>query len=177
MGSAHSPVYPSKFRNVEIQQGSNISEDTQIGEFSYVGFNCTITKSNIGRYCSFANNVSIGIGEHRLDRISTSSIFYENPYEVLTEKNCTIGNDVWIGTNSVIRRGVTIGDGAVIGANSFVNKDVPDFAICAGSPARVIKYRFDEKAIEAVKDSKWWELDIAEAKRMIENLEATLKHT
>jgi virginiamycin A acetyltransferase len=175
--SRRSQPYRSSFENVEIQEGSNISEDCKIGSFTYIGFNCTVTKSEIGRYCSIANNVSIGIGEHRLEKVSTSSIFYDNPYEVLTQKKCTIGNDVWIGTNSVIRRGVRIGDGAVVGANSFVNRDVPDFAVCAGSPAKILKYRFNESQIGAIRNSKWWELDVAEAKTVIMKLEETFKNT
>ena len=74
-------------------------------------------------YVSIANNVTIGAGEHDLNKISTSSLFYDNAYDVLTEKDCIIGNDVWIGVDSIIRRGVTIGNGAIIGANSFVNQD------------------------------------------------------
>src|SRR5690349_1524407 len=108
---------PEAFPGVEIQSGSNVSHDCKIGRNTYIGFNCTITRAVIGRYCSIANNVSIGVGEHDLSRISTSSLFYDDPYKVLTEGECSLGNDVWIGTNSVVRRGVVIGDGAVIGAN------------------------------------------------------------
>lgn len=156
------------FINVEILQSSNVSIDCIIGEYTYIGNNCTITKSIIGRYCSIANNVSIGIGEHDISKISTSSLFYEKPYETLTKlAPCLIGNDVWIGTNCVIRRGVKIGDGAVIGANSFVNKDVPDFAVVAGIPAKVIKYRFSFSKIELIKDSDWWYKNINEAHELI----------
>lgn len=70
-----------------------------------------------------------------------------------------IGNDVWIGVGSIIRRGVTIGNGAVIGANSFVNKDVPPYAFAVGSPARVIKYRFKKEMIEKIEESCWWQYE------------------
>lgn len=110
------------FPNVDIQTGCVIGHDCLIGEYSYVGMNTTITRSAIGRYCSIANNVSIGDGEHDLYKPSTSSYFYEDAYNELTKSDCIIGNDVWIGTKSIIRRGIVVGNGAVIGANSFVNK-------------------------------------------------------
>ncbi len=157
-------------RNVEVMKGALISDDTIIGEYSYVGFNSFITKATLGRYCSIAANVSIGLGEHIVDNISTSSLFYQNPYSILTEKDCIIGNDVWIGVDSVIRRGIEIGNGAIVGANSFVNKNVPPFAIVAGVPAAVIRYRFSEEQIAKIEESKWWEFDIEDAQAIISKL-------
>lgn len=154
-----------------VMKGTILSGENKIGDYSYIGFNCNITKSTIGRYCSIANNVSIGIGEHKIKRVSTSSLFYSNPFETLTEKECKIGNDVWIGSNTVIRRGVTVGDGAIIGANSFVNKDVKDFEIVGGSPSKHIRMRFDKNTIFEIKKSCWWDYNINEAKNKISELE------
>lgn len=159
------------YKNVEILHGTHIDSYSEIGEYTYIGSNCLITKAKVGRYVSIANNVSIGPGEHDVEKISTSSLFYDNPYEYLTRKDVLIGNDVWIAANVVIRRGVKIGHGAVIGANSFVNKDVPDFAIVAGSPAKLIKYRFTEEKIRKIIHSNWWNKDLIEAKKTIEELE------
>jgi virginiamycin A acetyltransferase len=153
-----------------IMPFTNISSDTIIGDYTYIGYNCNITKSKIGRYCSIANNVTIGAGEHLINEVSTSSLFYENAYETLTNASCVIQNDVWIGVNSVIRRGVNIGNGAIIGANSFVNKDVPAYAIVVGSPAKILKYRFEDDKIHFLTQSKWWEMKIEEARRFIKNL-------
>lgn len=150
---------------------SLVSNDSQIGGYTYIGFNCCITKAKIGRYVSIANNVSIGLGEHDYNQISTSSYFYENAYEKLTAKECIIGNDVWIGVDSIIRRGVKIGDGAVIGANSFVNSDIPEYSIAVGNPAKVVKYRFSKEKIEMIRSSQWWNLDLKEAKKIIQQLE------
>lgn len=155
----------------QIMHNSILSGDNQIGDYTYIGFNCIITQSVVGRYCSIANNVSIGIGEHKINRVSTSSLFYENPFETLTQGECIIGNDVWIGSNAVIRRGVKIGNGAIIGANSFVNKDVNDFEIVGGVPAKLIKKRFDENTIKLIKQSNWWDFDIENARLKISELE------
>jgi len=68
-----------------------------------------------------------------------------------------IGNDVWVGYNVIItNKCKKIGNGAVIGAGSIVTKDVPAYSIVAGNPAKVIKYRFDEKTIDKIEKSKWW---------------------
>ena len=88
----------------------------------------------------------------------------------MTKLNCTIKNDVWIGVDSVILRGVTIGNGVIIGANSVVNKDIPDFAIAVGSPAKVIKYRFKKNKINKILKSKWWESDIDYARKLMKDL-------
>lgn len=156
--------------NIQVMQGSIVSSDSRIGANTYIGFNCHISKAQIGRYTSIADNVLVGPGEHRLDRISTHSLFYDAPYEILTEAPCVIQDDVWIGAACIIRRGVTIGTGAVIGANSFVNKDVPPFAIMAGSPARCIGVRFDADMSARILASRWWELPADEARKLIEQL-------
>ncbi len=159
-------------KNISVAKGSTIDSKSSIGDFTYIGKNCNITKTSIGRYCSIANNVSIGQGEHDLNKISTNSLFYDNnSYEVLTKQPCNIGNDVWIGTDVVILRGVSIGDGAVIGANSVVTKDVPSFAIVAGSPARLLRYRFDDEKQKKILESSWWNQDIGGAKSLILELE------
>lgn len=68
----------------------------------------------------------------------------------------TIGNDVWIGANVVILQGVHIGDGAIIAAGAVVTKDVDDYAIVGGVPAKLIRYRFSERQIKAFKEIQWW---------------------
>jgi acetyltransferase-like isoleucine patch superfamily enzyme len=68
-----------------------------------------------------------------------------------------IGSDVWIGTGAIILAGVTIGNGAVIGSGSVVTKMVPDYAIVAGNPARLIRMRFDEQTIHAFQELQWWD--------------------
>ncbi len=167
------PRVANEVRNFQIMHNSILSGDNVIGDHTYIGFNCIITSSTIGRYCSIANNVSIGIGEHKIKRVSTSSLFYKRPFETLTEKDCIIGDDVWIGSNVVVRRGVTIGNGAVIGANAFVNKNVKPYEIVGGIPAKHIKMRFNENLIALIEASRWWQEDLEKAKTIIADLEST----
>ncbi len=157
--------------NTTIMEGSVTDHLTEIGKYCYIGRYCYLTKVKIGNYCSIANNVSIGQGEHNLSKISTNSIFYENSFEELTKDDCEIGNDVWIGVDSIIKRGVKIGNGAVVGSNSVVTKNIPAYAIVVGSPAKIIKYRFDREKIGLIENSKWWELDFDKAKNEFKKLE------
>jgi len=165
--------------NVQIGENSKVDKHSVIGEYTYLGSNCFVTKATIGRYVSIGNNVSIGPGEHRLDRISTSNYLYDhkiNWYEELTEKDVVIGNDVWIGTDSIVRRGITIGNGAVIGANSFVNRDVPPYAIVAGNPAKLIRYRFSPNIIKIIEESQWWKNELNEAREIVDKMENMLNY-
>lgn len=151
----------------EVCASSRVSNDSTLGRYTYVGERCDITRAQVGNYVSIANNVSIGPGEHQLRNYSTSSLFYEKPYAELTAGDCIIKSDAWIGVDCIVRRGVTIGFGAAVGANSFVNADVPNFAIVAGTPARVIGFRFDEEMQELILESAWWEQDIETAREIM----------
>lgn len=155
---------------IEIGRGTCIDSLSEVGSYAYIGKNCNITKSKIGRYVSVANNVTIGAGEHETGRISTSSLFYENPFEVLTQNNCIIESDAWIGVDAIILRGVRVGFGAVVGANAVVTQDVPDFAIVVGAPARIIRYRFSEAVKDKILRSRWWDVDFADASHIIVGL-------
>jgi virginiamycin A acetyltransferase len=156
---------------ITILKGSYVCSNSIIDSYNYIGYNTLITKTNIGRYNSIANNVNIGHGEHPLHLISTSSFINNTPYEVLTEKECNIEHDVWIGSGVTIKRGVTLGIGSVVGANAFVNKDVPPYAIVGGVPATIIKYRFPPEKIDKILNSKWWEYELEKALPIIKELE------
>lgn len=80
---------------------------------------------------------------------------------------------MWIGHGSKILSGVSIGDGAIIGANSLVVKDIPPYAVAVGSPAEVIKYRFDEETIEKLLEIKWWDFKEDEIIKIIPLLQSS----
>lgn len=144
----------------------------KIGAYTYFGRGDLVgSVRSIGRFCSIAPNVTIGLGEHPMHFLSTHPAFFKGAgmfpglKEVMgVDRDAStlsyapeIGNDVWIGTNAVISRGVKIGHGAVIGAGAFVNKDVPDYAIVVGQPARVVKLRFAESIVERLLRLSWWD--------------------
>jgi hypothetical protein len=152
----------------------NLIFHSTIGDYSYTGPHDMIMHAKIGKFCSIAWGITIGGGEHNYNRISSHDFIYNNFYGIKDPqikdeynrfgKECTIGNDVWIGANSTILRDVKIGDGAIIGANTIVTKDIPPYAIVVGNPGKVIKYRFDEKTINQLIEIKWWDLPIEKIK-------------
>lgn len=151
-------VSPKSITGHHIVVGCNtqIDDKSSVGSYTYIGDRCSVTRASIGRYVSIGNNVSIGPGEHDLSNISTSSHFYKNIYDELTKDDCIIEGDVWIGVNAIVLRGVKVGVGAAIAANAVVTKDVPDYAVVAGVPARIIKYRFDADKRKKLLTTKWW---------------------
>ena len=139
-----------------------------MGKHSYVGknFHRTHPDSRIGAFCSFGHNISFGPSQHPMDWLSTAPFQYIEDRK-LTEKQklltwetvpVSCGNDVWIGNNVVVKDGVNIADGAVIGSNSVVTHDVPPYAVVAGCPARIIRYRFSKNIIKDLLRLKWWDL-------------------
>jgi acetyltransferase-like isoleucine patch superfamily enzyme len=148
---------------------------TKIGAYTYISGPANLRGlKSIGRFCSLGNDINIGPGHHPLNWLSTSpfqynaaffdhpeirglgqtNLHYESPPEVIIE------NDVWIGSNVTIFRGVKVGNGAVIGAGSIVTKDVPNYAVVAGTPAKLIKYRFNQDIIDRLIKLQWWNYDL-----------------
>ena len=168
-----------KGREVKIYSGCHII-DSVIGDFTYCSYDTKINNANIGKFCSIAGRVTIGAAEHPLDWISTSPVF-ENvknsgtnikfaTEKIPAVKATTIGHDVWIGEGAMIKQGITIGNGAVIGAMAMVTKDVPPYAIVAGIPAKVIRFRFDENTINTLQESEWWNYDDDKLKELGKNI-------
>ena len=116
---------------------------------------------SIGRFCSIAYGVTIiASGEHNYQGVANYpfAAMFNNDVDrdTLSKGSVFIGNDVWLGANSIILSGVTIGDGAVIAAGAVVVGSVPPYAIVGGVPARIIKYRFSSEIIDSLLQVAWW---------------------
>ena len=155
---------------VKIYDRTTVS-NSKIGSYTYIGRNNRIKNTEIGKFCSLGSDLKIGLGIHPLNFISTYPGLYGSNASGATrfvQENQThqefttikIMNDVWIGDNVIILDGVTIGNGAVVGAGAVVTKDVPAFAVFAGVPAQLIKFRFSASEIEALNNFGWWDRDI-----------------
>ena len=164
-----------KIRKISKKQHNPTIKNKFFERCSFVASNANISNpdTKIGKFCSIAGNASIGASQHPIHFLSThgfqydlnehkeyGNIFNENNLYSVDNMNkpCNIGNDVWIGTNAVIKPNVKIGDGAIVGSNAVVTKDVPPYAIVVGMPAKIIKYRFNKRTINKLLKLKWWDL-------------------
>ncbi|MGE7689363.1 CatB-related O-acetyltransferase [Lysinibacillus sp. NPDC097214] len=160
--------------------------NTEIGRYSYVGNFCTVVNTKIGNFCSIADNSIIGGASHPIEWVSTSPVFHEginimrknfSSHEYKTDKETIIGNDVWIGNNSLIKSGVFIADGAVIGMGSVLTKDVGAYEIWAGNPAKFIRKRFSNEVIEKLNNTEWWNYSDSQLKEESINFNDVNKFT
>jgi len=170
-------------RNVKLGRGVTIEAGTHvcaggIGNHTYINKYCLIDRNtvSIGNFCSIAYGVKIGLGNHPSKWVSSHPFAYDKkygfvtqnrPFDEQTTQKCTIGNDVWIGANATILAGITVGNGAIIGAHSLVTTDVEPYSIVAGTPAKLIRFRFDQQTIAGLQQLQWWNWDDARIKQMV----------
>lgn len=150
-----------------IARANEIS-DSDFLDWSYTSQHVMIFNAEIGKFCNIAASVRINPTNHPMWRATLHHFTYrakchhmgEDDQEIFAwrKKNrVKIGPDVWIGHGAIIMPGVNIGTGAVIGAGAVVTKDVPNYSIVVGAPARVIKRRVDEATEAALLRIKWWD--------------------
>src|SRR5690554_103419 len=167
----------SKSSHIIVEEHASVGDivvhakNMTVGAYTYIRSGSVISaNTRIGRFCSIAKNVVIGVdgAAHPLDWLSTSPFQYDKnmhttPMQLSSyeppPQEVVVGNDIWIGEGARIMAGVTIGDGAVIAAYSLVTKDVPNYAIVGGMPAKVIKYRFPPEMAEAILNTQWWQYE------------------
>ena len=146
-----------------------------LGAFSY-SHSPFSREMAIGRYCSFSWGLELIAADHPLDWATTSPVthnhqdirgleLYLNDIGVQEyrmqvydpgHRPVQFGHDVWVGMRTLIKRGITIGHGAVVAAGSLVTHDVPPYAIVAGTPARILRFRFADALIARLLKSEWW---------------------
>lgn len=168
---APDPPSPPPFYTAEALAGLVAAGIAEIGAHTYgrprVHWWREPVRLIIGRYTSIADGVEILLGgNHRADWVTTY------PFTALghlwpeaagitghpaSKGDVRIGSDVWLGMGATILSGVTIGDGAVVGARAVVASNVPPFAVVAGNPARILRYRFDRRRIDALLAIRWWD--------------------
>ena len=175
----------SKLNTEAIQQFKDVplfahhnNDFENVGKYTYghaAALKYACNKVEIGNFCSIGPEVILAPSEHDIHSISMHHFHQDCRYGYFvpsiygadnwTEEhskknyNVIIKNDVWIGARAIILAGVTIGNGAIIAAGAVVTKDVPDFAIVEGVPAKIIKYRFTENEQKIILKSEWWNWD------------------
>lgn len=173
------------FRAPAFTTAQNKLEFARIDAYSIMGNYSSLRHSSIGRYCSIAHKVEIGLESVDTTHVTTSWALQEpNPFAASAQSadgagaecaQVTIGHDVWIGTHVCVLKSVTIGTGAVIGAGSIITHDVPPYAVVAGagggsnSHGIVRRYRFKDDVIADLLESKWWEYDLPRVQAMYQS--------
>lgn len=129
-------------KSFHVGSSVSIGRGLVAGDFVYVGPHSLLPPHvHIGNYSSLSAFVAIVGADHNFDPPGVPIVFAGRP----PSRTTTIGSDVLIGHGAILLRGVTIGNGAIIGAGAVVTKNVPAYAVVAGVPAEVLRYRFDER--------------------------------
>lgn len=157
-------------RYTEVGEQVHMS-DCVLDDYSYISRGCELIHTDIGKFANIAAMVRINPGFHPMERVTQHHITYRLSRYGLAEdddapffdwrrrQRVVIGHDTWIGHGVVVMPGVRIGHGAVVGSNSVVTRDVPDYAIVAGAPARPIRMRFARDIADALIATAWWDWD------------------
>ncbi|MDZ4375389.1 MAG: CatB-related O-acetyltransferase [Phenylobacterium sp.] len=152
--------------------------EVDVGMYSYGCFDRwrVPPRTRIGRYCSFARSVRILDANHPIQALTTHPYLYDPARGVVTVNPIDpewliVEDDVWMSHNATITPGCKfVGRGSIIAAGAVVTKDVPRYAVVAGAPAKIIRYRFDEETQAAIEASRWWELDKDQLRELVQRV-------
>ena len=140
-----SKIFQTKVNNIKKNV---VLVDCTLEHDIYIGPNCRLFSCDISKYVSFGPNVIVGESEHPIYLKNLSTQLYSksdwDEYHKINSKRNEFGIDCWIGAGAIILKGVSVGNGSVVAAGSVVTKDVPDYSVVGGVPARIIKMRFHE---------------------------------
>lgn len=164
---------------------------SELGRYVGVAYFSYLADTRSGNYCTFGSRVSVGAFSHPTDSLTVHEVGYRNTTESYSETilaadsqnylemrsiKTKIGNDVWVGDNSVIIKGVEIGNGAIVAAGSIVTKDVAPYSIVGGNPARTIRMRFSDDIINKIQATMWWDFSMKELHGVpFENIDLSLE--
>ena len=167
-------------RNSQLDEYSNVATwadiiKSHIGKRTSVGRYTKVRHADIGAYCAISWDVTIGADQHPTNRISGSAAFFQERFGLVKADiskgevlRTTVGNDVLIGCNAVIKSGVKIGSGAIIGSGAVVINDVEPYEVVGGVPAKHIAWRFSESIRHRLLESEWWNWEDEKIKNSIE---------
>ena len=145
-------------RESSITDFVSIDVGTRINGPAYINAHEKV-KVMIGKYCAIGHNLRIRAVNHSMGYPNLQNALqtqYGFEAHRVFKGSIEIGNNVWIGDNVIVLSGAKIGDGACIGAGSIVTKDIPAYSVVAGSPAKIIRYRFDSRIINQLTKIQWW---------------------
>lgn len=157
-------------RYVRLADGTRLGHST-FGDYSYTDRFCDISNAEIGKFVNIASYVRIGPTDHPMERASQHHMLYRCGmywddeidhapfFERRRSRIARVGHDAWLGHMAVIRPEVSVGIGAVVGAGSIVTRDVPDYAVAVGNPARVIRFRHPPEVAARLIALAWWDWD------------------
>jgi virginiamycin A acetyltransferase len=174
----HGPFYSATAREI-MKRHFGI----EIGAYSYGGcfeLGAFVPPVKIGRYVSIARDVLVYRRDHPSDRLSTHPFFYNSHLGYVATNNMPaksleIGHDAWIGSQVVVTPSCQrIGHGSIVGAGAVLTRDVPDFAIVGGVPAKLIRMRFPDAVCNQIRESQWWLLPVESCVRHLDEMTVPL---
>lgn len=178
-------VFPNKFKTSCFIKNVIFAPNITVGDYTYYDSDdhpeeferrCVLfnypefgDRLIIGKFCAIASGTRfiMGPANHRLSSVTTypfhvfGGCWQERTPDHLSQLprkgDTLVGNDVWIGRESVIMPGARIGDGAIVAARSLVTGEVPPYSVVGGNPARLIRQRFDGELTELLLALRWWD--------------------